>query len=382
MLEKVVLGNTLEDWGISIIIIIVAIIVTKLISIFNRKIVKSFTRKTRNHIDDIVYDSVESPILFAVMLLGIWIAIHRLVYPDNFVKIIDDAYRILIVLNVTWFFTHLSNALIEEYWMNRADKSAKTQKHTGKMMPVIKRTIIVFLWIIGIVTALSNVGVNISALLGTLGIGGIAFALAAQDTVKNIFGAFTIFTDKPFSIGDVIRIDNVEGTVIDIGARSTKIRNYDKRLITFPNYKVVDASIVNISEEPMRRVVMKLGLTYNTTPEKMSEAIEILKNMSSKVEFVSVKDLVANFSEFTDSALVITFIYFIEKKGDIGKTTSNVNMEILTSFNKAGLNFAFPSQTLYIEKDGGVGIELGDKSQDKSDSAVTQSEKEDLSDNK
>ena len=89
--------------------------------------------------------------------------------------------------------------------------------------------------------ALSNIGVNISALLGTLGIGGIAFALAAQDTVKNIFGAFTIFTDKPFNIGDTIRVDSFEGTVIDVGARSTKIMDYDKRIITFPNYKITDA---------------------------------------------------------------------------------------------------------------------------------------------
>ena len=91
---------------------------------------------------------------------------------------------------------------------------------------------LVVVWIIGLVMALSNVGVNISALLGTLGIGGIAFALAAQDTVKNVFGAFTLLTDKPFNIGDTIRFDNFEGTVVDIGIRSTRIMNYDKRIIT------------------------------------------------------------------------------------------------------------------------------------------------------
>lgn len=90
------------------------------------------------------------------------------------------------------------------------------------MMPIIRRTILVIVWIIGLVMALSNIGVNIGALLGTLGIGGIAFALAAQDTVKNVFGAFTILTDKPFNIGDTIRVDHIEGTVIDVGVRSTK----------------------------------------------------------------------------------------------------------------------------------------------------------------
>ncbi len=351
MLEKVFWGNTIENWGISIIIILVTIIITKLVSLFNKKVLKNLAKKTHNQLDDLILDAIESPILFGIMLVGIWVAIHRLVYPDNFVKAVDSAYKILIVLNITWLFARLLNSFIDIYWNNNSDKSQRTKRHTSKMMPVIKRTLLVILWIIGIVMALSNVGVNISALLGTLGIGGIAFALAAQDTVKNIFGAFTIFTDRPFSIGDTIKIDNFEGTIIDVGVRSTKMRDYDKRVITFPNYKIADASLINISAEPMRRVVMKIGLTYDTTPEQMNQAMSFLKDIPSKVKYVASKDIVVNFSDFTDSALVITFIYFIEKRGDIGNTTSDVNMEILTLFNKAGLKFAFPSQTLYIEKE-------------------------------
>ena len=281
------------------------------------------------------------------MLLGIWIAIHRLVYPDNFVKAIDNAYRILIVLDITWVFARLIGGLLEIYL--RKDSTGQTHK----MMPIIKRTALVLVWIIGIVMALSNIGVNISALLGTLGIGGIAFALAAQDTVKNIFGAFTIFTDKPFNIGDTIRVDSFEGTVIDVGARSTKIMDYDKRIITFPNYKITDANIINISSEPKRRVVLNLGLTYDTTPEKMKEALDILKAIPERVENVSSNpaDTTAVFTNYADSALVIMYIYFIEKQGDILGVTSNMNMEILSSFNKAGLEFAFPTQTIYIQKD-------------------------------
>ena len=347
MLEYELWGNTLESWGISIIIILGAIVVVKLISLFSRKVLKPFITRTPNHLDNVIYYSLESPIKFAVMLLGIWIAIHRLVYPDNFVKAIDNAYRILIVLDITWVFARLIGGLLEIY----LGKESTGQTH--KMMPIIKRTALVLVWIIGIVMALSNIGVNISALLGTLGIGGIAFALAAQDTVKNIFGAFTIFTDKPFNIGDTIRVDNFEGTVIDVGARSTKIMDYDKRIITFPNYKITDANIINISSEPMRRVVLNLGLTYDTTPEKMKEALDILKAIPGRVENVSSNpsDTTAVFTNYADSALVIMYIYFIEKQGDILGVTSNMNMEILSSFNKAGLEFAFPTQTVYIQKD-------------------------------
>lgn len=347
MLENELWGNTIENWGISILIILGAIIIVKLLSLLGKKVIKPFVTGTDNHLDDVIFYSLEAPIKFAIILLGIWIAIHRLVYPDSFVKVVDNAYSILIVLDITWFFGRLFSSLLQVYWGKQSNGQA------NKMMPIIKRTILVIVWLIGIVMALSNVGVNISALLGTLGIGGIAFALAAQDTVKNVFGAFTILTDKPFSIGDTIRVDSYEGTVVDVGVRSTKIMNYDKRIITFPNYKITDTSIVNISSEPMRRVVLNLGLTYDTTSEKMKEALELLKSIPKRVENVSSNpsDIVAVFTEYSDSALVIMYIYFIEKQGDILGVTSNMNMEILAAFNKAGLNLAFPTRTVYIQKD-------------------------------
>ena len=345
MLENELWGNTIENWGISILIILGAIIIVKLLSLLGKKVIKPFVTGTDNHLDDVIFYSLEAPVKFAIILLGIWIAIHRLVYPDSFVKVVDNAYSILIVLDITWFFGRLFSSLLQVYWGKQSNGQA------NKMMPIIKRTILVIVWLIGM--ALSNVGVNISALLGTLGIGGIAFALAAQDTVKNVFGAFTILTDKPFSIGDTIRVDSYEGTVVDVGVRSTKIMNYDKRIITFPNYKITDTSIVNISSEPMRRVVLNLGLTYDTTSEKMKEALELLKSIPKRVENVSSNpsDIVAVFTEYSDSALVIMYIYFIEKQGDILGVTSNMNMEILAAFNKAGLNLAFPTRTVYIQKD-------------------------------
>jgi len=341
MLEREIWGNTIQEWGISLLIIIGAFIIAKLVALFFKKVLGNFTKKTANHLDDVIYNSIEAPLLFAIMLIGIWIAIHRLVYPDTFVNVVDSAYKILIILNITWLFARLVSNLLEVYWGNKS--------HTKRMMPVVKRSLLVLVWIVGLVMALSNVGVNIGALLGTLGIGGIAFALAAQDTVKNIFGAFTILTDKPFTIGDTVRIDSFEGTIVDVGVRSTKMMDYDKRIVTFPNYKIADASVINITVEPMRRVVMKIGLTYDTTPEKMNEAMGILKTIPSKVEYVYANDLVVNFSDFTDSALVITFIYFIEKAGDIGKVTSDVNMQVLALFNQADLSFAYPTSTIYYQ---------------------------------
>lgn len=371
MLEYELWGNSLETWGISILFIVGAIVLVKLLSLFSKKVLKPLVTRTSNRLDDVIYCSLEEPIKFAIILLGVWIAIHKLVYPDNFVKVVDNSYGILIVLNITWIFARLSGGLLQVYWGHKADGQA------AKMMPIIKRTLLVIVWIIGIVMALSNVGVNISALLGTLGIGGIAFALAAQDTVKNIFGAFTILTDKPFSIGDTIRVDSFEGTIVDVGVRSTKMMDYDKRIITFPNYKITDASVINISSEPMRRVVLKLGLTYDTTPEKMKEALEILRGLPAKVENTSSNpsDTVANFSDYTDSALVITFMFYIVKKGDILKVSSDMNMAILTSFNKAGLEFAFPTRTVYIQKEDDSEPQEGEQSVEKDEKRIVNTDK-------
>ena len=347
MFEYEIWGNSVQNWIISILIIVAAIVIVKLITLLSKRVLKPLTDRTKNQLDNIIFYSLEPPFKFAIILLGIWIAIHRLVYPDSFVKVVDNIYRILIVLDITWVFARLFSGLLQVYWGRRSDGQ------NNKMLPIIKRTILVVVWIIGLVIALSNVGVNISALLGTLGIGGIAFALAAQDTVKNVFGAFTLLTDKPFNIGDTIRFDSIEGTVIDIGIRSTRIMNYDKRIITIPNYKITDSSIINISSEPMRRVVLNLGLTYGTTAEKMNEALKILIALPQKVENVSSSpsDVVAVFTEYSDSALGIMYIYYIKKQGDILGVTSNMNTEILASFNKAGLEFAFPTRTVYIQKD-------------------------------
>lgn len=343
-----IMGNSLQTWIISILIVLAGIVVVKLLSLLSRKVLKPLVDRTANHVDNIVYYALEPPVKFAVMLLAIWIAIHRLVYPDSLVKYVDNAYRILIVLDLTWILARLSSALIDHYWGRRANA------HVHKMLPVVRRTILVLVWIIGLVTALSNAGVDINALWGTLGIGGIAFALAAQDTVKNVFGAITIFTDKPFGIGDTINVNGLEGTVVDVGMRSTRILGYDRRITSVPNYKITDAQIVNISSEPMRRAMVKVGLTYDTGAEKMNRALEILRGLPTQVKNVSTNasDITAYFSDYGESSLNVTFYYYITKQGNILEVMSQMNLAILAAFDREGLQFAFPTRTVLVDQDG------------------------------
>jgi MscS family membrane protein len=349
MLEQTFYGNSLRDWMISLIIIVSALVLNKIIVLINKHVIKKITAKTNNRLDDILFQMLEAPVLLGIVLFAIWIAAKRLDLGEHAENIIAKSYKILTVINITWFCARLVNALIEEYWVPKAEDGRHKVLDTH-LISILRKTILTMIWALGVVMALNNVGLNVGALLGTLGIGGLAFALAAQDTIKNIFGGITIFTDRPFRIGDRVKVDKYDGIIEDIGIRSTRLRTLEKRLVTIPNYKMVDAPVENVSEEPLRRVMMKLGLTYNTTPDKMNEAMSILRDMPNRVADVSEKDVVVAFTDFTDFSLAITFIYFIKKKADVMETPSQVNIEILRAFNAAGLQFAFPTQTVYIEK--------------------------------
>jgi len=351
MLEQTLYNNSLHDWLISLIIIAAALLLNKIIVLINKHVIQKLTSKTKNRLDDILFKMLEAPVLLGVILFAIWIAAKRLQLGAPVERAIFLSFRVLTVINATWFVARLVNALLEEYIAPKAADKNTLKYLDNHLMSILRRAVLAIIWSLGIIMALNNVGVNVGTLIAGLSIGGLAFALAAQDTIKNIYGGFTIFTDRPFRIGDRIKVDGFDGFVEEIGIRSTRIRTMEKRLVTIPNFKLVEASVENISEEPLRRVLLKLGLTYNTSPGKMNEAMSILKDMPNRVENVETKDIMVAFTDFTDYSLVITFVYFITKDADVMETPTNVNSEILRAFNAAGLQFAYPTQTVYIEKE-------------------------------
>ena len=350
MFDQIFYGNTIKEWSISFVIILSALVLNKGIVLLNKHVIQKLTSKTKNRLDDILFRMLEAPVLLGIALGAIWIATSRLNLNIDLDKFIQKAYQILIVVNITWFFVRFVNALIEEYIQPIAD-DPNNKRIDNNVLPLIRRSLLGIIWIIGAVMALNNAGVNVGTLVASLGIGGLAFALAAQDTIKNIFGGITIFTDRPFRIGDRIKVDGFDGIIEDIGIRSTRLRTLDRCLVTIPNYKIVEASVENVSEEPMRRIVSKIGLTYSTSPEKMNEAIDILKNLPKKIKGIDSKEIFVFFSDFADFSMVITLIYFIKKESDIPQTISKVNVEILTAFNAAGLDFAFPTQTIHLKNE-------------------------------
>ncbi len=338
--------NSLQDWLISFAVITVTIMFAKLTYWLIGKVIKSFTSKTKTNIDDAIVERIERPAIMLIMLLGIRFALERLHFVPAFESAIHRVFVLIIALNITWFITRIISTIIHEYLVpySRRDNSGLDDQ----IVMLVVRGVNVVLWTIGIIVGLNNAGFDVAALIAGLGIGGLAVALAAQDTVKNIFGGVTIFLDKPFRIGNTIIINGLEGSVENIGIRSTRLRTPEGRLITIPNARFSENPIENITIEPARRILMNLGLAYDTPPEKMKLAIEILKQISyDNKEFVLDKSTVAFFNNFGAYSLDIRFVYFIRKKADISETQHIINNEILSRFNANGLEFAFPTQTIY-----------------------------------
>ena len=353
MLQELYYNNSLQNWLISGGIIILALIINWLITIINNRYLKALAKRTKNQVDNILVNSLENPLKTGIVLFAIWTALSRLEMSQSFDKTLYGIYEILTVLNITWFIAHLVKGLLHEHFVRKSERNpdhTKRLNFDSHLISIIQKVVLFIIWTIGIITALDNVGLDLKAILGTIGIGGIAVALAAQDTVKNIFGGFTILIDSTFRIGDRVRIGDFEGYVEDIGIRSTKIRNYDKRLITMPNYKIVDDTVINISAAPQLRVITSLGIVYNATPAEMQNALKILENIARENKAISNDGISATFEKFGDFALKIRFCYFVKEATDSFGTLSTINLEILKRFNEAGIEFAFPTQTLHVEQ--------------------------------
>ncbi len=338
-------GNTIGDWLIAAVIVIAAIVVGKAVYWLVSNVIKKFTQKTKTRLDDIFIDMLEEPIMFAIVLFGFWSATQTLTLSESVQDLVGKAYYILVIFNIAWLITRLFDSLVQEYLVPLvSDTDADLD---DQLLPIVRKAVKIAVWVVAIIVALNNAGYDVGALLAGLGIGGLAFALAAQDSVANLFGGFTLFTDKPFKVRDRVVVDGYDGNVREIGIRSTRIQTLDGRMVTIPNSHVANNAIINISSEPSRKVILNLGLTYDTDHKGMQLAMDLLaKIVENNSELITSKHAIS-FNGFGDFALNIIFIYYIKKRSDIFDTQTKINMDILEAFNTNKLEFAFPTQTIY-----------------------------------
>ena len=342
MKGSVFLSNTWEQWVLALSFAVGAWILAKLTYWLFSITLGKMTARTATRLDDILVGSLQRPIVLGLTLFGFYLGYQQLEVPDRMEMWGDRVFKVALALTITWLVARLLDALVREYLVPRAQRG-ETVVIESQLVPVIRSGIKLLVWSLGLVLAMNNAGYNVGALLAGIGIGGLAMAMAAKDTVANIFGGITVFSDKPFKAGDRIRIEGHDGTVKEIGIRSTRIQTLDGPVVVVPNFKFNDTVQENVTGEPSRKVKHELGLVYGTTPEKMEEAIAVLKSLVADHQDILLPDHLASFTAFKDFSLSIVFVYYIRSGADIFAAQTKVNLDLLRRFSAAGLEFAYPT---------------------------------------
>ena len=318
-----------------------------------RKLAYLVVKKTANNYDDGILNTLKTPIDFMFIILGINVAksvIDLSPSVDIFLDhIVRTGFIVILFLGLINILNHLSIHIRKI-----------TNKFGDKISPDVANFVIksirFFLIIIGFVAVLQEWGYNVSGFLASMGLVGMAFALAAKDTAANLFGSLVIFTDKPFRIGDWIKTPEVEGTIETIGIRSTKIRTFAQAQVTVPNGTLANSAILNWSRMGKRRVKMNIGLIYDTKAKTIQKIISDIKDMLQNHNDIDQETIHIYFSEFDSSSLNIFCYYFTKTTqwGEFMSVREDTYLRIMGIVEQNGSAFAYPTKTVYLENNNQV----------------------------
>ena len=279
-------------------------------------------------------------------MLGIFSALKVLKLSETTDHYIANGATVAFSLNLFWGLLCALDALLD----HAHEVALEKQMGVAAFMPWIKKTVVAIFVVLGVLLTVQSLGYNVSTILSGLGIGGLAFALAAQDTIANLFGSIVVAIDQPFKIGETVKIGASTGTVEDIGLRSTKIRLVDRSLVIIPNKTVAAEAIVNLSRFTSRRVEQTLSLTYDTTPDQMEAIVREIRRLIEQEPEVDATTVHVYFRDYNASSLDIWLAYVI-KNPDFAKhlaVRQRLNLGFLRAVETHGLDFAFPTQTMHL----------------------------------
>lgn len=349
--QYTILDITLGRWLLAVLVLFASLVARRMLIGTFHALVGKIASRTETMLDDVLLEASERPAGYLLMLIGILLTIHILQPPEKvfpIVGLLDQVGKVASILIGMWFVWRLIDGLAA-YFSARARRTDSALD--DQLVPFIAKTLKIFLVLTAVLVIAQNMGYSISGLIASLGIGGIAVAMAARDTIANVFGSIMILVDRPFMVGDWIRTSEFEGVVEEVGFRSTKIRTFAKTLINVPNSHLANMVIDNIDARSVRRVKMRIGLTYQTTPTQMRTAIEGIERILAEHPGVDQDYKLVKFDEFEDSALSIFLYYFSASKvwEEYLQVRQEVNMQIMELLESLGLEFAFPSRTVYLQ---------------------------------
>ena len=341
-------GNDLWRFGVLFVIILAALAIGK---IAHRLIIAGAGRweSKQRPVMAMFLRAIAKSVGFIGMAIGLKLGRDVLILTAPVADLAGTVTDILIVAAIFWTLYCLVDVV--GFWMTRT-ASRTPSKLDDMLVPIVRtslRVVIVILALLQIGTILSDK--PLTSLLAGLGVGSLALALAAQDSLKNFFGSIIIFADKPFEIGNWIKVEGHEGIVEQVGFRSTRIRTFNGNLITVPNSEMAAKTIINISKRPSIRRWTNIALTYDTPPEKVEQAIAIVKDILKDHEGMKPElPPRVYFEELSDSSLNLLVVYWYHppKYWDNLAFNDRFNLSLLRRFNEAGISFAFPTQTIHL----------------------------------
>lgn len=360
VLSQVYLGNTLLDY----LIVVAALLATAMFNTFlahriSDAAFKAITRGKSNLNKDTLYNLVSKPVRYIIALIVLFVCTSHLEYPQSWDiapksefglrLVLHRAYLTVLILSFTWAALKFSEFL-GHVLMARAEltESKADDQVIPFMIEILKILIVTF----GIFFTLGAVfKVDVGALIAGLGIGGLALALAAKESLENLLASFVIFFDKPFMIDDLVQVNGVIGTVEKIGFRSTRLRTLEKSYLTLPNRQMIDNTLDNLSMRTCRRVSFNIGVEYGTSEVQLKAIVNDIQNFIDEHPNTN-QDGEIHFMEFGASSLDIMVLYFIDTMdwSVYLKIKEEINFEIMRIVQNHGADFAFPTQTIHLAK--------------------------------
>ena len=340
-------GNTATHYVISAVFIVSAILLRRFLTTIFFNQLKKLASKTETTLDDKLFPAMESPVATFVMVTGIFAALKVLKLSETADHSIAAGSTVAFSLVTFWGLLRAFDAIID----HAAEIAKVKQMGIAAFMPWIKKSLIAGFVVVGTLMTVQSLGYNVSTILQGLGIGGLAFALAAQDTIANLFGSLVVAIDQPFKIGETVKIGVHTGTVEDIGLRSTKIRLLDKSLVVMPNKLVSSEAIVNLSRFTQRRVEQVIGLTYDTTSEQLAVIVEDFRGILLAESEVDPTSVMVFFRDLSASSLDVWVVY-ASRGADLKEGLAlkqRMNLAIMRAVAARRLSFAYPTSVMHLE---------------------------------
>lgn len=359
-LTTVFFGNTVKAYALCTITLLLGLIFKRFAQNYLSTLLYTLVGKRTEGIAKSTFDDLLRKPLHNIIFLGLfYLAFSNLSFPESWGwapanefgirQILQRGFSLFFALTFFWILLRL----VEYFGLILKARASKTEnKMDDQLIPFGIEIAKVLLIILGGITILGSVfNVNITALATGLGIGGIAIAMASKESLENLLGSFTIFFDKPFTFGDIITVGGITGVVEKVGFRSTRIRTFDKSIVTVPNKNLVNTELDNLGLRPVRRVKFHIGLTYSTSVEQIKAIVNEIQELIDKHPKTN-QDGRVRFQEFGESSLNVLIMFYVDSPSweDLIDVKQEINFSIIEIVKKHKSDFAFPSTSLYVEK--------------------------------